>query len=69
MNNSSTHSYSPQLRYTPPHIRDGWVQIIRKGKKMNIIGIIGGGLITVFTVLLAILIWQEYKDEKKNRRS
>ena len=36
---------------------------------MNIIGIIGGCLITVFTVLLAVLIWQEYKDEKKNRRS
>ena len=36
---------------------------------MSIIGIIGGGLITVFIVLLAVLIWQEYKDEKKNRRS
>ena len=32
---------------------------------MSIIGIIGGGLITVFIVLLAVLIWQEYKDEKK----
>jgi hypothetical protein len=43
--------------------------MIRRGESnMNAIGIIIGGIITIFVMLIAVVIWCEWKDNNVSNR-